>query len=277
MSTNFIDTATIGGVDYVLRDSRAVWTQSATIPRGRMCGDADGDGLITTNDTGKVSAILSGNESEPASGSEDFKACDINNDGTINSDDSFIISQCIYGATSIGNYQEITGHWTNIPAQPELSSQFYTDIPVSGITTANSVLVVVDQSYRENIFTKAECGNGYVRIYVRRCPATNVPCVLYVGKGNGTGFVLSDAHKSVSIIRELYAEDWASNQQTLSIPGLLESHGVGLNIGQGAKKSVWGAWIDAKPYVFAQSAGSLTIKITGTVPTVDIPVKVTMY
>lgn len=101
-------------------------------------------------------------------------------------------------------------------------------------------------------------------------------------KGNGTGGVSSAekgidyAGPSVSVSATLTAAGWdsGSKTQTISVEGLSASSNGSLRIAQSATDEQFTAWGAAQPRVTTQAAGTLTVKVAGTVPTIDIPVEV---
>ena len=76
----------------------------------------------------------------------------------------------------------------------------------------------------------------------------------------------------------LFASNWtgasAPYTYTLAVTGVTASSNGSLRIAQSATDEQFAAWGAAQPRVTAQEAGTLTVKVTGTVPTIDIPVEV---
>lgn len=101
-------------------------------------------------------------------------------------------------------------------------------------------------------------------------------------KGNGAGSVSTAvkgtdyAAPSVGVTATLRASSWDANAktQTVSVSGVTASSNGALRIAQSATDEQFTAWGAAQPRVTAQAAGTLTVKATGTVPTIDIPVEV---
>ena len=101
-------------------------------------------------------------------------------------------------------------------------------------------------------------------------------------KGNGSGGVSAAvkgtdyAGPSVGVSVTLRASGWDANAktQTVSVSGVTASSNGSLRIAQSATDEQFTAWGAAQPRVTAQAAGTLTVKATGTVPTIDIPVEV---
>ena len=101
-------------------------------------------------------------------------------------------------------------------------------------------------------------------------------------KGNGAGSVSAAvkgtdyAGPSVGVTVTLRASGWDANAktQTVSVSGVTASSNGSLRIAQSATDEQFTAWGAAQLRVTAQAAGTLTVKATGTVPTIDIPVEV---
>lgn len=101
-------------------------------------------------------------------------------------------------------------------------------------------------------------------------------------KGNGTGGVSTAvkgtdyAAPSVGVSVTLRASGWNANAktQTVSVAGVTATANGSLRIAQSATDEQFTAWGAAQPRVTAQADGSITVKLAGTVPTIDIPVEV---
>lgn len=86
--------------------------------------------------------------------------------------------------------------------------------------------------------------------------------------------VENKAEKSVSKAATLTAAGWSNGVQTLAVSDITATSNGSLRIAQSATDEQFAAWGEARPRVIAQAADSLTVKIIGKVPTVDIPVEV---
>ena len=101
-------------------------------------------------------------------------------------------------------------------------------------------------------------------------------------KGDGSGGVSAAvkgtdyAGPSVGVTVTLSASGWDADAktQTVSVSGVTASSNGSLRIAQSATDEQFTAWGSAQPRVTAQADGSITVKIAGTVPTIDIPVEV---
>ena len=84
------------------------------------------------------------------------------------------------------------------------------------------------------------------------------------------------AGPSVSVSATLTAAGWDADAktQTVSVAGVTATANGSLRIAQSATDDQFTAWGAAQPRVTAQADGSITVKLSGTVPTIDIPVEV---
>lgn len=101
-------------------------------------------------------------------------------------------------------------------------------------------------------------------------------------KGDGAGGVSAAvkgtdyAGPSVGVTATLSASGWDADAktQTVSVAGVTAGTNGSLRIAQYATDEQFAAWGAAQPRVTAQADGSITVKLAGTVPTMDIPVEV---
>ena len=101
-------------------------------------------------------------------------------------------------------------------------------------------------------------------------------------KGDGAGGVSAAvkgtdyAGPSVGVTATLTAAGWDADAktQTVSVAGVTATANGSLRIAQSATDDQFTAWGAAQPRVTAQADGSITVKLAGTVPTIDIPVEV---
>ena len=101
-------------------------------------------------------------------------------------------------------------------------------------------------------------------------------------KGDGAGGVSAAvkgtdyAGPSVSVSATLTAAGWDADAktQTVSVAGVTATANGSLRIAQSATDDQFTAWGAAQPRVTAQADSSITVKLAGTVPTIDIPVEV---
>lgn len=101
-------------------------------------------------------------------------------------------------------------------------------------------------------------------------------------KGDGAGGVSAAvkgtdyAGPSVGVTATLSASGWDADAktQTVSVAGVTATANGSLRIAQSATDDQFTAWGAAQPRVTAQADGSITVKLAGTVPTINIPVEV---
>lgn len=84
------------------------------------------------------------------------------------------------------------------------------------------------------------------------------------------------AGKSTGVSVTLSASGWNADAktQTVSVAGVTATANGSMRIAQSATDEQFAAWGAAQPRVTAQADGSITVKLAGTVPTMDIPVEV---
>ena len=95
--------------------------------------------------------------------------------------------------------------------------------------------------------------------------------------GNNVETALNNkAGKSTGVSATLSASGWdaEAKTQTVSVAVVTATANGSLRIAQYATDEQFAAWGAAQPRVTAQADGSITVKLSGTVPTIDIPVEV---
>ena len=161
-----------------------------TITSGRMRGDIDGDGKFTQNDIDTLTKHVNGEEI--LTDSTQLLSCDVNSDGEVNGTDANACYRLVAGTTKAGQYTEVTGNWTNNPNYATEDGQFYTDIPITGVTANHSASVIVKGAYESGFFTKAECISGAIRIYAKLCPIEALSAIVSWGTGDGTAIITAE-------------------------------------------------------------------------------------
>lgn len=172
-----------------------------TIPAGRMRGDVDGDGKITSNssyqtdtstDAGLIYAHYKG--TQEFIDETQILCADLNSNGRIDATDISLSRQIAEGNVKAGQFcNDILGNWTNNPNYATEDGQFYTDIPITGITSSHSASVIVKGIYESGFFTKAECVEGAIRIYAKLCPIEALSAVVSWGTGDGTAVITTES------------------------------------------------------------------------------------
>lgn len=158
-----------------------------TITSGRMRGDIDGDGYFTLTDYNLINSHIDGTAT--ITDETQLLCADINEDGSITSDDASAIYSLCLGDSNAGAYTDITGNWLNNPNYNTEEGQFYTDISIGGMSTASSASVLVQGEYELGFFVKAECIEGALRIYAKRCPIKSINAIVSWGTGDGTATI----------------------------------------------------------------------------------------
>lgn len=251
-----------------------------TIPAGRMRGDIDGDGKFTQNDADTLLKHV--NKQEILTDPTQLLCCDVDSSGAVNVVDVAACRNLITGKTKAGEYTEITGNWTNNPNYATEEGQFYTDIPITGMTANHSASVIVKGTYESGIFPKAECVEGAIRIYAKLCPISALTAVVSWGSGNGTAVIATEsidvsldtlgaASKPTITTATLLASNWDSTAKTYSFEADYPSANYDIEVALDSTATAE----QAEAFNGAQIVGSATsniIKAYGDVPTLDIPV-----
>lgn len=110
-------------------------------------------------------------------------------------------------------------------------------------------------------------------------PGTTDTYTVTLTNGDTTTFQVyngKDGSGSLGVTATLIASGWDADAktQTVSVAGVTATANGSLRIAQSATDEQFAAWGEAQPRVTAQAAGMLTVKVAGTVPTIDIPVEV---
>lgn len=161
-----------------------------TITSGRMRGDIDGDGYFTLTDYNLINSHIDGTAT--ITDETQLLCADINKDGSITSDDAAAIYSLCLGDSNAGAYTDITGNWLSNPNYNTEEGQFYTDISIGGMSTASSASVLVQGEYELGFFVKAECIEGALRIYAKRCPIKSINAIVSWGTGDGTAIITAE-------------------------------------------------------------------------------------
>lgn len=153
-------------------NSKVLVSSQHTILAGRMAGDVDGDGKITSEDSSLVLKATVG----LIQLTEIQRQCaDIDGDGSVNSEDSGYINEMANGLAPIGEYsRDVLGNWTVNPAYETDEAQFYIDIPVSGLT-ANSDIALAVQGDGADQIVRVEAMSGAFRVYAKLLPINPLP------------------------------------------------------------------------------------------------------
>lgn len=178
-------------VSFSCASSGQLKSYSIILPEGRMRGDVDGDGALTSDDFDCISRYNANWDGYEWVGSE--PAADVNADGEIAGRDATILDRIVNGVNGYapgGAGPEITGSWTNNPNYATDTAQFYTDISLSGVRASDTASITVGGTFDK--VERVECLDGAVRVYVTLCPIEDVPCTVTVNRNSGYGDAASD-------------------------------------------------------------------------------------
>lgn len=147
----------------------------ATLPKGRMRGDVNGDGEISFDD-----AIMTVDVNYVPSNDVEAWCADVDQDGMVNYMDFFAITGSGFDmADYYGNWAYTDGY-------------FHTDIPVEGLTAGSSAIVVAQGNHKRDAFAGAECMDGYIRIKANLLPLMDTVCLVFFSPGDGTAVVVPE-------------------------------------------------------------------------------------
>ena len=145
---------------------------SQTIPAGRMVGDVNGDGKITSADANLASQASTGSvQLTPIQ-----KECaDVNGTGSVNAADVSYILDMADGYSPIGQYsRDVLGNWSVNPNYETDEAQFYIDIPASGLTAGTDIALAVQGDGADQI-VRVEAMSGAFRVYTKLLPINPLP------------------------------------------------------------------------------------------------------
>lgn len=158
---------------------------SATLPKGRMKGDVNGDGVVDATDKSEIDQYVAGLPSVLDNDADGvaFWCADVNDDGAINTvGDSGQLGRYINGMigalTSKPTMADYYGNWTYVKVD-DVSGYFYYDVEAPDVTADSSVTLLV--SGHTDCFMLPECMAGAVRIKVSRLPVEDVECCIVEG------------------------------------------------------------------------------------------------
>jgi hypothetical protein len=165
-----------------------------TMPKGRMKGDVNGDGELSTEDAFIVqkASTLGGMEEW-----DDLQkwAADITGEGTVNAIDALQIRLFVNGLqnalAAMNKAADYYGNWTFVNVDG-VTGYFYTDIPVEGVTAASSAIIAVQGDHKRNAFAGAQCFDGYIRVKANLLPLADVTCLVFHSPGDGTAIVVPE-------------------------------------------------------------------------------------
>lgn len=165
----------------------------ATLPKGRMRGDVNGDGELDVTDVEMVRLHVSG--SAVMTDEVQLWCADIDNNGKYNGMDATYLRTAIashsgklYSTPTMADYY---GTWTYVKVS-DTSGYFYYDMAVEGVTAACSAIVAVQGDHKRNAFAGAECFDGYIRVKADILPVTDAACLVLYAPGDGTAVIVPE-------------------------------------------------------------------------------------
>ena len=170
----------------------------ATLPKGRMRGDVDGDGDVTHADGIAISQHLANDPEHIITDEIALWCADVTTDGNIRTGDATQIGK--YANADPTNPSVLTktptmadyyGTWTYVKVD-NATGYFYTDIAVEGVTATSSAIVAVQGNHKRDAFAGAECMNGFVRVKANLLPLEDVVCLVFHSTGDGTAVVVPE-------------------------------------------------------------------------------------
>ena len=201
--------------------------QYFTLPKGRMRGDVNGDGLITSEDAELVLNI----SSELVTPTEVQRWCaDVNADGRIDSTDKVMIDWLLMASpssalTATPTMADYYGNWTWEKVD-DASGYFYCDIPVDGVTEQDTITLLVSVSPEG--YLDPVCMDGVVRVRARNCPVEETNCLIIMDGTDWTSVAVPSAEKptydvSVMKVKKMDAMYYSRNYpEGKELTGLLQ-------------------------------------------------------
>lgn len=186
--------------DYVdeMLGSAGAQVAKATLPKGRMRGDVDGDGEVTHADRIAILEHLTQDPEHIITDEIALWCADVTTDGNIRTGDATQIGK--YANADPANPSTLTskpymadyyGTWTYVMVD-SASGYFYTDMAVEGVTAACSAIVAVQGDHKRDAFAGAECMDGFVRVKANILPVADAVCLVFYSPGDGTAVVVPE-------------------------------------------------------------------------------------
>lgn len=176
-----------------------------SIPQGRMKGDVNADGIITSDDATEIQNAISTLPSIVPStyipGNIICWCADVNNDESILASDVMQLNRYIAGQASAldVNMADYYGNWTYV-STGSAQGYWYIDVPVTA-SFINDVSLVVTEA-DSNIISGVSIIPGGVRITATRCPIMPVRAAIINAASSGNVF-------STEEIRVSKNSDWS--------------------------------------------------------------------
>lgn len=171
---------------------------SIVVPKGRIKGDVNGDGVVSLIDYDIVQKVGIGFMQLD----EISEWCgDINNDGSVNAADAGQISRYLAGMQSIltqnPTFADYYNNWQYLKIDNS-TGVFYTDFSIQGMTAQKTAVVTVGEGdYTTETFVGAECLNGALRLYAKFPPLGECNAIVEWGDGDGSTKVITHSARNV--------------------------------------------------------------------------------
>lgn len=158
---------------------------SITIPAGRMIGDVNGDGKIDEQDIALISGCVA-SAGTSITDETQLKCADVDGSGTVTANDTNAITAYIAGNRKLVDFSyDIFDIWDVRKPLGHSEEYYYTDITIEGMDTKMSAHIAIKGKSEKNNFL-AECHNGFIRIYAKFPPVSELDAIVVWGKGNRT-------------------------------------------------------------------------------------------
>ena len=153
-------------------------TYKVILPRGRMHGDVDYDGIIDKKDLLYLERYLAGWEDYKNPDDETIASMDLTGDGAPGMMDAACLMYYLQGFDGykdlVAVYGDILNNWSINPNHTKEQGKFYKDIDISGILTTDILFI----SGYENIVKFNIEGNNKIRIFVSLLPKENTEIII---------------------------------------------------------------------------------------------------
>lgn len=148
-----------------------------TIPKGRMRGDVDGDGIITKNDAEMIGRYAVGTETPDT---VQRWCADTDGDGSVSMSDASLIARIAEGLEPNYFFTDYYNKWTYSSAD----KLWLIDVTVPGMTDYASTVVVVSGQWPQGTFVRAYANReSRLRIFSRHPPVTDAKAVVVFVSG----------------------------------------------------------------------------------------------
>lgn len=171
--------AVVGGT--LAKKSEAVRFGTITLPKGRVKGDINGDGVISPIDSLLASSIAVGNYTPT---DIEHWCADVDGDGNVTVIDSININKIIKGSYS-GTLLDYYENWT----YDATTKQWMTEVQYTEMTTSSNVFIYKSEFDK---ILNIEPQDGSLKVYVSIPPTSDMGVVIEYGDGIGTAKVVDD-------------------------------------------------------------------------------------